>query len=188
LKFLDLKMSTVPIASVPVIRDLFRHMEWADATVWRAVLSHTPAQADDVLRGYLAHLHTVQRAALRLWQGQTHEQAYRNVLDTDACVNLHQSVQPYYSELRTFLDTLDEATLARPLVMPWLKPYEEKMGMTFATPMVGETMLHVTIHSTYHRGQVNARLRATGGEPPHVDYIAWIWFERPAPDWNVLPA
>ena len=36
-------------------------------------------------------------------------------------------------------------------------------------------------HSTYHRGQVNARLREIGAEPPLVDYIAWLWFDRPAP-------
>ena len=46
----------------------------------------------------------------------------------------------------------------------------------------------VASHSTYHRGQVNARLREVGGTPPLVDYIAWIWFGRPAPNWSSAPA
>jgi uncharacterized damage-inducible protein DinB len=46
-------------------------------------------------------------------------------------------------------------------------------------------MFQVTSHSTHHRGQVNARLRALGGEPPLVDYIAWVWFGKPAADWAV---
>ena len=48
---------------------------------------------------------------------------------------------------------------------------------------MAETCLQVCSHSTYHRGQVNARLREIGAEPPLVDYIAWLWFERPAADW-----
>ena len=68
--------------------------------------------------------------------------------------------------------------------MPWVATYEAKLGRTFSTPTLGETMLQVASHSTYHRGQVNARLREVGGEPPLVDYIAWIWFGRPEPDWS----
>jgi uncharacterized damage-inducible protein DinB len=48
---------------------------------------------------------------------------------------------------------------------------------------IGETILQVALHSIYHRGQVNARLRALGQEPPLVDYIAWIWLGRPDPKW-----
>ena len=69
--------------------------------------------------------------------------------------------------------------------MPWVKSFEAQLGRTFSTPTLGETMFQVTSHSTYHRGQVNARLREIGGEPPLVDYIAWIWFGRPEPDWSL---
>ena len=44
-------------------------------------------------------------------------------------------------------------------------------------------MIQVTIHSTHHRGQFNARLRQVGGEPPLVDYIAWVCFGRPPAEW-----
>jgi uncharacterized damage-inducible protein DinB len=46
-----------------------------------------------------------------------------------------------------------------------------------------ETMLQVAMHSTYHRGQVNARLRELGAEPPLTDYIAWLWMGKPAAEW-----
>jgi uncharacterized damage-inducible protein DinB len=55
------------------------------------------------------------------------------------------------------------------------------------TTTVAETMLQVTFHSAYHRGQVSARLREVGVEPPLVDYIAWIWFGRPDAPWPALP-
>ena len=46
-------------------------------------------------------------------------------------------------------------------------------------PTSAETAPHVAMHTTHHRGQVNARLRELGAEPPLVDYIAWLW-QRPA--------
>jgi uncharacterized damage-inducible protein DinB len=69
-------------------------------------------------------------------------------------------------------------------VTPGLERYQQRMGRSFEAPTLAETMLQVASHSTYHRGQVNARLREISGEPPLVDYIAWIWFGRPAPDWT----
>jgi uncharacterized damage-inducible protein DinB len=72
--------------------------------------------------------------------------------------------------------------------MPWVKSFEAQLGRTFSTPTLGETIFQVTSHSTYHRGQVNARLREVGGNPPLVDYIAWIWFGRPTPNWSPAPA
>ena len=38
-------------------------------------------------------------------------------------------------------------------------------------------------HTGHHRAQANSRLRALGAEPPIIDYIAWLWLERPAPAW-----
>ena len=39
--------------------DLYTHMEWADASVWGAVLVHPPAVQDERLRMLLLHLHGV---------------------------------------------------------------------------------------------------------------------------------
>ena len=49
--------------------------------------------------------------------------------------------------------------------------------------------LHLALHTAHHRGQVNARLRELGAEPPLVDYIAWLWKGRPDAMWprNVAP-
>lgn len=163
--------------SVPVIRDLFRHMEWADAEVWKAVLACEAARGDDTLRGLLLHLHVVQRAFLNVWTGQPltfpEPSAFPDITQLKAWA------APFHAEAAAFLDGLDASTLMQPLTMPWVAEFEKRVNRTFATPTLAETMFQVTSHSTYHRGQVNARLRAVGGEPPLVDYIAWIWFGRP---------
>jgi len=51
-------------------------------------------------------------------------------------------------------------------------------------PRFGETLMPVASHSTHHRGQVCARIRELGSEPPLTDFIAWIWSSRPAASWS----
>ena len=169
--------------SLDTLRELMRHMEWADASVWRGVLAHAPAVQDERLRTLLLHLHGVQRAFLAMWTGKPLEQSMSSATSIDLA-NEGPRIRLYYQDLHAAAAAFDAATLRRPIVTPGLERYEEQMGRRFDVPTLGETMLQVASHSTYHRGQVNARLRELGGEPPLVDYIAWIWFGRPAPEWR----
>ena len=172
---------------IDLLRQLIRHMEWADAEVWRAVLAHEPAGDDPRLRQLLTHLHLVQRLFLVVWQKQPLDLS-RGQPQFATAVDLRNWAQTYYGEANKFLDALEEPSLKSEVVMPFVKAMEVQLGRTFATTTLGETIFQVTSHSTYHRGQVNARLREVGGNPPLVDYIGWIWFGRPAPNWSSTPA
>lgn len=172
-----------------VYRDLYSYMEWADAALWRATLASDAARSDEKTRELLHHLHMVQRMFLAFWTGQSPMAiAQTKAHDFGQLLELKAWGQPYYAEVRGFLDTADAATLARPLVMPWVKQYEAQMGMTFKEPSIAETMFQVVNHTTHHRAQINSRLRSLGGNPPIVDYIAWVWFGRPAADWELSAA
>jgi uncharacterized damage-inducible protein DinB len=154
-------------------------MAWADASVWRAVLGHPPAEGDARLRNLLLHLHFVQRAFLHVWTSRP--VVLPGEAESGDIASVHAWAQPYSAELDAFFDRLDPAALTTPVEMPWIAEYEQQMGRRFAKPTLAETMFQVTSHSTYHRGQVNARLREIGGEPPLVDFIAWVWFGKPEP-------
>jgi uncharacterized damage-inducible protein DinB len=167
---------------IDLLRQLIRHMEWADAEVWRAVLAHEPAGHDTRLRDLLLHLHLVQRLFLVVWKKQPLDPS-RGQPQFATAADLKAWAQTYYADANKFLDTVDDRALTSDVVMPWVKEFETQVGRTFTTPTLGETIFQVTSHSTYHRGQVNARLREIGGEPPLVDYIAWVWFGRPEPNW-----
>ena len=43
---------------------------------------------------------------------------------------------------------------------------------------------NVVLHTQHHRGQISARLREVGGEPPTVDFIVWLWTGRPGAAWT----
>jgi hypothetical protein len=60
------------------IRPLFDHMEWADATVWRAVAACAGAADDKVLHDRLHHIHATQHAFLQAWRGEELRCAQRN--------------------------------------------------------------------------------------------------------------
>lgn len=167
------------------LRELFRHMEWADATVARAVVAHEPASRDGRLRDLLLHLHTVQRGFLNVWTRQELSWPDRDQFPDVPSVT--RWGQPVYRSLDRFLDTVSPDELDRPIVMPWAARLAAQLGREPHAPTLAESMFQVTSHSTYHRGQVNARLREVGGEPALVDFIAWVWFGKPEPAWQEAP-
>lgn len=167
------------------IRDLYRHMEWADAAVWAAVLSSEEGQTDARLRELLYHLHVVQRAFLRAWRGEPGETPYPTF---EGAAQLALWGRTYYGEALAHLEALDDAGASEPMPLPWASMVAQRLGRAPEVTNVGETALQVALHSTYHRGQVNARLKEVGGTPPLVDYVAWVWMGRPAADWSQVAA
>src|ERR1043166_350486 len=152
--------------SSELLRELLQYTEWADATVWRAVLAHPPALEDEMLRRYLVHIHMVQRAFLSAWKQEG--PAFTDGSEFADLAAIREWARGYYADAHAFVAGSNGITDA-PIKMPWVDQYEKHLGQTFATSSLGETIYQVVSHSTYHRGQVNARLRAIGGEPPLVD-------------------
>jgi uncharacterized damage-inducible protein DinB len=163
------------------LRDLYRHMEWADAAVWRAVCESESALGDEKLREGFYHLHLVQRAFIRAWRNEPANAAFPTFADPTQVRTWGRS---YYDEIFSYLESVSDEKIAQPMKLPWAEFVTQQLGRAPASITIGETMLQVPLHSLYHRGQINARLREVGGEPPTVDYIVWIWLERPAANWG----
>lgn len=169
--------------STEFIRDLYAHMEWADSSVWQAVLKSPDAAADQNMRDRLQHIHMTQKAFLQVWTKQPLD--HYQQLKFDSMAELYAWIGPYYPEARRFLSAVQPSQFTEPGPVPWAKyfvPAGREAGMT----TLGETLFQLTSHTTYHRGQVNTRLRELGAEPPLVDYIAWLWLGRPAAAWPSL--
>ena len=169
--------------NLSALKDLYRHMEWADALVWRAVFSSPAAVADEKLRDYFYHLHLVQHAWLGAWREKPNPTDFPSFEDTPSVRDWGRS---YYAEVFAYQQSLTEEKTAETMQLPWADIVEREMGRVPESISVGETMLQIPLHSLYHRGQINARLRAVGGEPPRVDYIAWVWLGRPKAEWELI--
>ena len=161
-------------------RDLFGHMEWADAEVWRVARALPNAFDDERLMRLFMHLHAVQHAFFGMWHDTPADPEHLYAKRTpDELLAFARSYYPRAAELIA----ASESRLGDTVHMPWLAQFEQQLGRSLNQPTLADTFVQVPMHSAYHRGQINTRIRELGGEPPLVDYIAWIWFGRPAAEW-----
>ncbi len=166
--------------SLSVIRDLYQHMAWADAAVWRGVLASEPARGDRRILELLQHCHETQKAFLWIWQGVPFDQWSREELNAEV---LARSARTNHADVMRFVDAVAADSLDARVVLPWAARVGQRLGREVHDPTLGETLLQVPSHSTHHRAQASARLRELGGEPPLTDFIAWVWFGKPPADW-----
>ena len=113
------------------IRELFQHMEWADALVWQTVAVSDAALEDEDLRARLLHIHTVQRAFLRIWQERPLNPNVGNDLGGAA---LAAWGQEYHQEVAQYLSEMAEADLDRPVTLPWAEFIAARIGRQPETP------------------------------------------------------
>lgn len=168
------------MTATDLFRDLFRQMEWADAAVWRAVSASPSARADAGLRERLHHVHLVQRVFLSMWRGEAIDRHAGEGLDAPALAGWARA---YYPEIHGELARAGDESLDREIDVPWTAEAAARFGVEPRQPTAGEILVQVYAHTAHHRGQINLRLRELGGEPPLIDFIAWLWQGRPAAAW-----
>ena len=162
------------------LRQLVDHMEWADALIWHTVLSIPESHNDERTRKLLHHKHEVQLVYLQIWRGDT-----MNIPDLSSFNDLssmHQWSRDGHTAIKKFIMELTPEKLEENVEFPWARLLTRKFGEVHPVT-VRESILQVVMHSTYHRGQINAHLRQLGGVPPLTDFIAWVWMGKPAAGW-----
>jgi uncharacterized damage-inducible protein DinB len=159
------------------IKQLFDHMYWADATVWETILNNSDVQKNDKLKKIIYHYHITQYAFYYIWNSLPME--FPRFKDFKSIVEISNWASDYPDLARTFISTITEEDLNKVVHIPWAERLVETLGKKPADSTLAEQMLQVTAHSSYHRGQVNSQIRESGGEPPLVDFIAWVWLDKP---------
>jgi len=160
--------------TVLILNDLFRQMAWADAATWHSVLAFPQASGDKIIRERLHHIHLCQHVWLKIWRDELFDPHAGETLDL---VGLANWAREYHDAVGGYLASLGEDALARKVTVPGT-------GDDFQQPQLWESFVQITTHSTYHRGQVSARLREIGGEPSQTDFIAWVGLGKPEPVWE----
>ena len=166
-----------------LLRQLYAHMEWADASVWSEALKVDRASDDQRLRDKLHHLHETQQAYVSMWTGQPS----RSAEDGDSLAAIYARAQAFYPAAGRFLAATDEQALAESVSGAFAERMQQYLGPPRGAVTLGDTAIQVVSHTTHHRGQVMTRLREIGGEPPLVDYVIWLWSGMPAAVWAPRP-
>ncbi|MDP4098195.1 DinB family protein [Paenibacillus sp. P96] len=153
------------------IRNMFAHMDWANHRLFEAMRA---APVDEASKTATLFLHTLQ--AENIWltrlRGESSEglELWADHADLAACAAL---IEANSGGFRTWLDALPEDQLDTPMA------YRSQAGAPFEMS-ARDIAIHICLHGQYHRGQINAALRADGFEPAPVDYFLYALLDEKA--------
>jgi uncharacterized damage-inducible protein DinB len=157
-----------------LIKDLLGHQAWADAMFFHA-WGKSAVRDDLDLRERTGHLVDVQEAFLGILRGEAPEPEERPV---PGFGDLRARCQAAHEAFKALGRSLDEAALARVVRVPWFP--DPPCRVT-----VAEALTQACLHTQHHRAQNMTRLKALGAGPKNVDYIIWLWKQRPEPRWDL---
>ena len=153
-------------------------MEWADATVWTAVLGASQAREDERIKSTFHHVHLVQQIFVQAWLGGPI--AVPQVSDFMTIEHLAQWGREGHRQIAAFLRQTPEPILDRSFREPWTNQFEARLAQPAAAHTLGESIVQVVMHSAHHRGQLSytsprADGRATDGR---LHRLAVGWTSR----------
>lgn len=156
------------------LSDLIGHAEWANAVFFHA-WGKSQARDHEEMRRRLDHIVGVQDGFLSVLRGQA--PTWRPDGPSPSFEDLKARAQAGHAGLRAHVSTLDEEFLSRTVRIPWIP--DPPCVIT-----VFEAMVQVAMHTQHHRGQCMTRLKDFGGEPKNVDWIIWLWKQKPEARWG----
>ena len=159
---------------VEFVRDLIAHGEWANAVFFKA-WGKSPARDHEEMRSRVAHFVGVQNAFMSIFKGEIPSGPPGGPPPTFA--ELETRAEHSHAALKDFTVAADDESLSRKVQIPW-----------FPDPpcliTVEQALVQVAMHTQHHRGQCMTRLKDFGGEPKNVDWIIWLWKQKPNARWS----
>ena len=118
------------------------------------------------VRDTLAHIYGAQWVWLERWHGRS-PKALPKAAELESFDALRSRWREVQDGQRAFIETMTPARMDESMT------YVNFAGQTWTYPL-GETLLHVANHGTYHRGQIATMLRQLGKTAVSTDYLRWI--------------
>jgi uncharacterized damage-inducible protein DinB len=156
------------------LRDLVAHAEWANAVFFHA-WERSAARDNDEMRQRVRHIVGVQRGFIAMLNGQT--PGIPPDEPPPSFAELKERAVVAHRLLGEYAAKLDTESLTKTVRIPWFP--DPPCVITIA-----EALVQVAMHTQHHRGQCMTRLKDFGGEPKNVDWIIWLWKEKPAARWE----
>ena len=141
------------------LQRLFSYDEWANKEILQALTANESSPARS--RKLLAHIIAAEWVWLDRLENRPQSIAVWPDLTLEECRHHTDRLPPLW---RRYLDGKTSDQLSSTI------SYKNSKGELWKSA-VEDILLHVTVHSAYHRGQIVADLRAAGLEPPYTDYI-----------------
>ena len=158
--------------NIPDILDLYEYNRWASERTLDAAAMLTnedyvrPTQGSfSSLRAIMEHILATEVVWLSRWEGHSLGEApdYQGCVDVNSLARIWKS---FWTRQFRFLNALAEEDLSTPIAI------RTRSGIETVQPL-GETLVHVVNHATYHRGQAATLIRSLGGTPQGTDYFTY---------------
>lgn len=148
-----------PESSVERLKRLFGYDDWANRETLAGLEAIEAPPAKSVR--LLAHI----VGAERLWYGRLRRQSKPAAVWPElSLTECRHALDELASLWRSHLENLDPAALDETV------EYVNSKGEPWSS-RVEDILTHVVLHSSYHRGQIAADVRAAGHTPAYTDYI-----------------
>lgn len=122
------------------------------------------------IRDTLVHIIGAEELWLSRWRGEE-GRGLLNPADFPNYTVLLDRWINHRKELEVFIGTLEEGDLKKKV------SYKNIHGVPYSLEL-WKQLLHVSNHSSYHRGQINTLIRQVGLTPPSFDLIYYYLGER----------
>jgi uncharacterized damage-inducible protein DinB len=156
------------------LRDLHRHMGWADAA-WFQTWADSGFRDDPDLLQRTQHTVDIQVAFLMVLREE--DVAFPGDRPAPEFARLRALAGRNHQAYGQLFEGMAPDGLARSVRVPWFPGDPCRVS-------VADALTQVAMHTQHHRGQLMTRLRQLGGQPQNVDYIIWAWKDRPEARWS----
>ena len=154
------------------IRSLYAYNAWANQRIFESIGQLTSPQIAQPLGGSfssirdtVAHIVFAEWLWLRRWKGES-PRAQPDWVKGDI-TSLREKLTAIERELAEFIESLSDDQL------PQTRTITDMSGKTYGRRL-GDMLVHVANHATYHRGQVATMTRQVGGTPVSTDFNRFV--------------
>jgi uncharacterized damage-inducible protein DinB len=159
--------------SLQEISKLFDYNRWANGRTLDVARTLTPDEYGRALGGSfpsvadtLSHIYAAEWVWLERWEGRS-PRALLAAQQVAVLAELRSLWRDVEDGQKRFLAALEPERLEEAIT------YQNVKGETRTYPL-GEMLIHVVNHSTYHRGQVVTMIRQLGKKAMGTDYLQYL--------------
>jgi uncharacterized damage-inducible protein DinB len=157
------------------VQHLLTHAEWADA-VFYETWGKTVARDNEDIRRRADHMCDVLFAFSSMLNGGP--PLIPRAGPSPTFYELRGRAHSAHLAIQTFASHLTDEDLKAIVRIPFFPEPPCEIS-------IADGLVQVAMHTQHHRGQQMTRLKDHGGEPKNVDYIIWLWKQKPNADWDM---
>lgn len=137
---------------------MFEYDHWANRECLKATRRGVVV---DATVGRVSHILSAEKLWLERLRGEKQSMAVWPNATIEQCERLADEMAPAWRE---YLSAIGPGGLRAKV------EYRNSKGEAFSS-QVEDVLMHVILHSAYHRGQIAMEMRAAGVEPAYTDFI-----------------